>query len=447
MRSLDSFEPDGAVPLASAVAPSPQVGEVAADRSSVSPPKHSRAWVAPAATAVLTSLLVVGVWWQFELVSSALREVRNVSSGWMIAVVALTVVEALCRAGVFRSSAFTLTWPQAFALNETALASSNGLPAGAAIGVALRHSMGRSFGQTTAESTVSYLAVGEAFAIGRWLPMLAVAVADLIVNNGGWWDIGVVAVCIGAMCVSAIGMVILCTTCWVHRTWLWCATAVQRLIGRKIGCVRRWDLHGYVDGLRDVARPLLVSKALTLTLWGIASQILNGLMLLAALRGVGVGGEITGIEFWKAFLLVKTISRFAPTPGNVGAVEVGLTAALVAAGAPKAPALAGVLVFRAFTLVLPIVIGSISYLLWRRWARRSTRAASAAAVVPSVASRGRATAELTIDDVVVARREQWCEANDALSVATASDGQLFDVARLGAVDITAPISVQRPAPV
>jgi putative heme transporter len=331
-------------------------------------------WIAPAATAALAFLLTFGVWWQRDLVTDALDEVGSMPGRWLVLVVMLAAVEALCRAGVFRASSFKISWPQAVALNETALAASNGIPAGAAIGAALRYAMGRSFGQTTAETTVSYLAVGEAFAVGRWLPMMLVSMTSVVAYGGGWWDIGVIALCAGAMTMTLIGAIILCTRCWITRTWLWCATRVQRIVGRRIGFVRRWNVSGFLDDMRDVARPLITANAPLLVLWGVAAQLMNGLVLLAALRGVGVGSEITAIEFWKAFFLVKTVSRFVPTPGNVGVVEVGLTAALVSAGAANAPALAGVLIFRAFTLVLPIITGSLTYLTWRRWTRRNAKA-------------------------------------------------------------------------
>jgi uncharacterized membrane protein YbhN (UPF0104 family) len=54
-----------------------------------------------------------------------------------------------------------------------------------------------------------------------------------------------------------------------------------------------------------------------------------------------------------------------PTPGGLGTVDAGLTAALVDAGANEPAAIAAVLLFRSFTYVLPLVTGTLGYVLWR----------------------------------------------------------------------------------
>jgi hypothetical protein len=50
-------------------------------------------------------------------------------------------------------------------------------------------------------------------------------------------------------------------------------------------------------------------------------------------------------------------------------VELGLTGALVADGGGRSAVVAGVLVFRALTYLVPIVVGALTYVIWRR--RRS----------------------------------------------------------------------------
>ena len=95
------------------------------------------------------------------------------------------------------------------------------------------------------------------------------------------------------------------------------------------------------------------------------AQACGAVILLVALRGVGVGAELGALEFARVYFVVTLLSSFVPVPGGVGVVEAGLTGALVAAGVAPSAALAGVLVYRLLTYVAPIVVGSVLYVAWR----------------------------------------------------------------------------------
>ena len=101
-----------------------------------------------------------------------------------------------------------------------------------------------------------------------------------------------------------------------------------------------------------------------------AAQACGAVILLVALRGLGVGDELGTVEFARVFFVVTLLSSFVPVPGGVGVVEAGLSGALVAAGVDPAVALAGVLVYRLLTYVVPIVVGAILYAVWRAEVRR-----------------------------------------------------------------------------
>ena len=68
------------------------------------------------------------------------------------------------------------------------------------------------------------------------------------------------------------------------------------------------------------------------------------------------------------------------TPGGLGVVELGLAAALVLAGGEEAEVVAGVLVFRGLTFVLPIPLGALTYWWWRRAEGRTQLAAGSRTV-------------------------------------------------------------------
>ena len=84
------------------------------------------------------------------------------------------------------------------------------------------------------------------------------------------------------------------------------------------------------------------------------------------MRGVGITANAVGwIEIFAAFTFVRLLSIIPISPGGVGVVELGLSGALIAAGAHEGPAVAGVLLFRVLTFVAPIVAGLPAFLVWR----------------------------------------------------------------------------------
>jgi putative heme transporter len=91
------------------------------------------------------------------------------------------------------------------------------------------------------------------------------------------------------------------------------------------------------------------------------------LVLLVALRQVGVGdAEVSWAEVLAVFAFARLATAIPFTPGGAGVVEAVLIGGLVAAGGPREQVTAAVLVFRALTWALPILVGVVCYLWWRR---------------------------------------------------------------------------------
>ena len=122
---------------------------------------------------------------------------------------------------------------------------------------------------------------------------------------------------------------------------------------------------------------LLRERWAYLTVATVVSHLTLYLVLLVALRHVGVSNaEVAWPEVLAAFSFVRLISALPITPGGLGVVELGTTAALIAAGGEEARVVAAVLVFRLLTFLLPVPLGGLSYLFWRRGAARRRLAAS-----------------------------------------------------------------------
>ncbi|MBU1493549.1 MAG: flippase-like domain-containing protein, partial [Actinobacteria bacterium] len=129
---------------------------------------------------------------------------------------------------------------------------------------------------------------------------------------------------------------------------------------------------------RITTNDLLAAGWKRLTVTTVVSHLSLYLVLLAALRSAGVSeADVSWVRVLAAFAFVRLISALPITPGGLGVVELGYTAALAIGldDPTKAKIVAAVLVFRFITYFLPIPLGAASYLYWR--SNRSWRAAAA----------------------------------------------------------------------
>jgi uncharacterized protein (TIRG00374 family) len=117
---------------------------------------------------------------------------------------------------------------------------------------------------------------------------------------------------------------------------------------------------------------LLHDQWVPLTVTTLISHVSLYIVLLVALRDVGVSeSEVSWAEVLGAFTFVRLLTALPITPGGVGVVELGLTAALVVAGGDQSQVVAAVLVFRGLTYLVPVPFGALTYVLWRREDRRA----------------------------------------------------------------------------
>ena len=104
-------------------------------------------------------------------------------------------------------------------------------------------------------------------------------------------------------------------------------------------------------------------------------QMTSFAILFIALRGVEAGepNPTTFAQAFAAFALGRLGSFIPVTPGGLGTVDAAIVGILTAFGANSSDALAADLVWRALTYVPQIVIGIVTFLIWRR---RQARALS-----------------------------------------------------------------------
>ncbi len=128
-----------------------------------------------------------------------------------------------------------------------------------------------------------------------------------------------------------------------------------------------WDGDSFVR-FRSRANALLKRRWHVLTLATLAGHFTVFLVLLTSLRVLDVSGsEVSAVEAFAAWSLVRLLGSIPITPGGLGVVELGLTTALVGFGGGQVEVVAAVLVYRFLTIVPTLVIGLLAGVTWKRY--------------------------------------------------------------------------------
>ncbi len=292
-----------------------------------------------------------------ELVSLLLIAVWNVVTYWFVMVAALP----------------GLRLGQAAVVNQASTAISNTLPGGGAIGVGVTYAMYTSWGFAKGEIARSVVVSGvwnNFMKLG--LPVVALALLALVGD-----------VSPALLVASLLGVAVLVATIvffWLILRSDQLARAVggllARLASRLLAVVRRPPITHWGDAaasFRADTVDLLSTRWIGLTLASMVSHLSLYIVLLVALRHVGVGDEkLSWVTVLAAFAFVRLISALPVTPGGVGVVELGYVAALTVGfdDMLSAQVVAAVLLFRFLTYFLPIPAGAVAYTYWRankRW--------------------------------------------------------------------------------
>ena len=259
-----------------------------------------------------------------------------------------------------------LGYREAMAMTQASTALSIVSPAGAAVGMAASYSMLRSW-----KFGASAVALAVAIA-GMWnqLANLAFPVVALALLTSQDEDhpalrtAALIGVAVLIVAVTSFALV-LSRARWAQRI----GDLAARLSDRALGIVRRgpveWGGASFVR-FRQQALGLLRRRWHVITIATLAGHLTVFVLLLVCLRVTGVSsGEITVTEAFAAWALVRILGALPLTPAGVGFVEVGLTGALVAFGAPNAEAVAATLLYRALTVFPTLALGLLAAATWR----------------------------------------------------------------------------------
>jgi uncharacterized protein (TIRG00374 family) len=144
------------------------------------------------------------------------------------------------------------------------------------------------------------------------------------------------------------------------------AQGVSWLLARLRRRPVRWGGKSIEQFRRD-AVDLLRRRWHLLTITSLAGSLCVFLVLLVALRVLDVpGSEVSVIEAFAAWALVRLIGAFPITPGGIGVVELALSGVLIGFGGNNAGVVAATLVYRFLTVVPSLALGLVAAATWRR---------------------------------------------------------------------------------
>ncbi|MEP7225462.1 MAG: lysylphosphatidylglycerol synthase transmembrane domain-containing protein [Actinomycetota bacterium] len=259
-----------------------------------------------------------------------------------------------------------LGFRQALVMTQASTALSMVTPAGAAVGMAGSYSMLRSWGFGPAPTALAVAVTG----VWNQFANLVFPVVALVLLTGVDEDhpaLRTTALIGLAVLVVAIAAFALALSSAERAHWI--GSRVARLTSRVLRVVRRGPVTWggeELAGFRSGALELLRRRWHVLTVATLVGHLTVFLLLVMCLRVVGIAaGEVSWIEAFAAWALIRILGALPLTPGGLGIVELGLSGALVAFGASNADAVAGTLLYRSLTILPTLALGLLAAVSWR----------------------------------------------------------------------------------
>jgi putative heme transporter len=351
-------------------------------------PPHRPLWRRLLGPALSLALVVAVFAWflpQFTSLSAVWASVRAMSAGEIALLAVAAAWNLATYQFVMTATTPGMTLRQATVSTLTTTAVSNTVIGGAAISIGLTYAMNSSWGFSRSRTSVSLLVSGiwNNF-VKLAMPVLALSLLALTSPpTAGRVAAGLAGLAGLVVCVVVLGLLLHSREA-AARIGIGAgrvASALLRPFHRPP--VQGWDRA--TTKFRDRTVLLLHARWLWITFTTVVSHLSLFVVLLLALRFVGVDAdEVSWIEVLAVFSFARLLTAIPFTPGGLGVIELALITGLAAAGGERAEVAAAVLIFRALTYVLPIPLGLMTYVYWRRntsW-RRAPNTAPRTELVP-----------------------------------------------------------------
>ena len=339
-------------------------------------PNKKPVWRRVAGALLSLALIVfifVGVIPQFASYSAAWTAIQQMRPGWWAAILAAAIVNQVSFVWPYQAVLPHLRFWHGFLETQSSTAVSNTVPAGGAVAIGLTFRMFGSFGFSNVAISTAVATTGIwnlAFKFG--LPIVAVVLVAVTGQSTG-----------GAVGVALLGVLVIAVSGLV--LWLVFRSADSaHWVGRLGDRILNWLLHFFhkpksdrveraVLRFRYQTNDLVHKRGWRLTVTVLASQLAVFVLVLFCTRAVGIpAGQVSFLAVLLSFAVARLAGAIPVTPGGLGTVDAAFIGMLTAFGASSSDALAADLVWRATTYVPPIVIGIVTYLLWKRGLARGT---------------------------------------------------------------------------
>ncbi len=294
---------------------------------------------------------------------------RDLDTGGIIALTIVGIWNLFALVPVVMTSQPGTRFWEAFVDITAGTTAANTVPGGSAVGIGINWAMFDSWGFTPQEYTLATLVSG------LWnnfvklsLPVISLVLLALTGDlRSSFIPAAIVGVAVMVATIVFFALVLKSEEL---------ASAIGRRLGKIVEAVAKrvnrtvggdtWGEKAIEFRARSI--DLIRRRWPALTITSVIGQLSLWLVLLVAVRAVGISeAEVSWMEVLASFAFVRLISAIPITPGGLGVVELGLTAALASgeSTALTAKAAAAVLIYRAITFLLPVPIGAGCYVFWR----------------------------------------------------------------------------------
>jgi len=319
----------------------------------------------------------------YASVGEALKQLSGLQQ---IGLLAGGAVVMTLNAAAMRTPIRALSLRRAFIAQQASTAVSNVIPgpSGTAARFAILHSWKVSVEDFTRAT----------FAVSVWsnaamISMPGIAFLVVAILEGATYDgknlYALAAITFGvSLAVVAVIVALLRSipfTHWLGRVSEWIWNPLRHLFRQPAV----HDLPDQAEQLRQRTIDVIEDRGGRLTAITLGNYWFNGLLIVVCIWLVGVPVSALPLIIGLAAYSIGRLSTVIQvTPGGVGVVEVAYTAVfvLVVGESYHDEVVTGVLVYRLLTYLLPILVGGVSYVIWRFMRRRALGAAK-----PATASR------------------------------------------------------------
>jgi putative heme transporter len=270
--------------------------------------------------------------------------VRDLSWAWGAALLAATVLNVATYAPPWQVALPGLGLSRALRMTQLSTSLAIVIPAGLAAGMASSYRLLRRWGFSRRQVARGLTLVG----LWNQLLNLAFPIVALFLLTASGAETALVATAAfagaGVLGVVVVGLaLVLASNRLAHDV----GEVAARFASWARGKLRRgpvaWGGESF-ERFRLEAGDLIRRRWHALTLASLGGSLAVFLVLLASLRACGVSeAEVSAVEAFAAWSLVRVIASIPITPGGIGVVELGLTTALVAFGGDNAGVVAAVL--------------------------------------------------------------------------------------------------------